>query len=109
MKRIADGQKPLHQYCENKLQEIDGLRIIGQARAKASISSFVFNDIGSFDIGTMLNEHGIAVRTGHHCAQPVMDRFGVDSTTRISIAFYNNIEDIDSCIEALKQTVKMFR
>jgi cysteine desulfurase/selenocysteine lyase len=109
MKRIADYEKLLHQYCEDKLQEIDGLRIIGQARDKASISSFVFNDIGSFDIGTMLNEHGIAVRTGHHCAQPVMDRFGIDSTTRISIAFYNNIEDIDRCIEALKQTVKIFR
>ncbi len=109
MARIANSEKALHQYCENKLQEIEGLRIIGQAQNKASISSFVFNDIGSFDIGTMLNEHGVSVRTGHHCAQPVMDRFGVDSTTRISIAFYNNIDDINRCTEALKQTVKIFR
>ena len=109
MQHIADYERFLHEYCENKLQEIDDLRIIGQAQDKASISSFVFDDIGSFDIGTMLNEHGIAVRTGHHCAQPVMDRFGIDSTTRISIAFYNNREDIDRCIEALKLTVKMFR
>ncbi len=106
---IVVYEKDLHKYCENKLKEIEGLRIIGQAQNKASISSFVFDDIGSFDIGTMLNEHGIAVRTGHHCAQPVMERFGIDSTTRISIAFYNNIDDIDRCIEALKQTVKIFR
>ncbi len=109
IEQITDYQRALHLYCENKLQKIEGLRIIGEASNKASISSFVFDDIGSFDIGTMLNEHGIAVRTGHHCAQPVMDRFGIDSTTRISIAFYNNVDDIDRCIEALEQTVKIFR
>jgi cysteine desulfurase/selenocysteine lyase len=57
----------------------------------------------------MMNEHGVAIRTGHHCAQPVMERFGVDSTARISIAFYNNKEDIDKCFEALAKTVRIFR
>ncbi|MFO0001395.1 MAG: aminotransferase class V-fold PLP-dependent enzyme, partial [bacterium] len=75
MKRIIEIEKSLHDYCLSKLTEIEGLRIIGTAKQKASISSFVFDDIEAFDIGTMLNQHGIAIRTGHHCAQPLMQRF----------------------------------
>jgi cysteine desulfurase/selenocysteine lyase len=109
MKRIIEIEKSLHDYCLSKLTEIEGLRIIGTAKQKASISSFVFDDIEAFDIGTMLNQHGIAIRTGHHCAQPLMQRFNVSGTSRVSIAFYNNEEDIDRFITALKSVVKMFR
>ncbi|MEY3369562.1 MAG: hypothetical protein RLZZ361_232 [Cyanobacteriota bacterium] len=109
MKRIIEIEKSLHDYCLSKLTEIEGLRIIGTAKQKASISSFVFDDIEAFDIGTMLNQHGIAIRTGHHCAQPLMQRFNLSGTSRVSIAFYNNEEDIDGFITALKLVVKMFR
>jgi cysteine desulfurase/selenocysteine lyase len=109
MKRIIEIEKSLHDYCLSKLTEIEGLRIIGKAQHKASISSFVFDDIEAFDIGTMLNQHGIAIRTGHHCTQPLMQRFNVSGTSRVSIAFYNNEEDIDRFITALKSVVKMFR
>ncbi len=106
---IAEQEHNLRMHAEEKLQEIPGLKIIGTSKHKAAITSFVFDDIGSYDIGTMLNEYGIAIRTGHHCAQPVMERFGVDSTSRISIGFYNNVDDIDRCIEALTKAVKIFR
>lgn len=109
MKNIIDYEKQLHSSLENSLKTITGLRIIGEAAEKASLTSFVFDDIEAFDIGTMLNQHGIAIRTGHHCAQPVMDRYGVSATSRASIAFYNNQDDVDRFINALKQVVKLFR
>lgn len=109
MDKIQDYENELLEYATKKCSEVEGLKIIGQAENKASIISFVFDDIESFDIGTMMNEHGIAIRTGHHCAQPVMKRFGLSSTARISLAFYNTKEDIDKCFEALKKVVKLFR
>ncbi len=109
MDYITEIEDALHKSLEEKLLEIPGLKIIGQAKDKAAISSFVFSDIEAFDIGTMLNEHGIAIRTGHHCAQPVMRRFGISATSRASLAFYNNNDDIERFIEALNKTVKIFR
>jgi cysteine desulfurase/selenocysteine lyase len=109
MEQIQSLEHSLHEYCEAKLFEIEGLRVIGNAPAKASITSFVFDDIDAFDIGTMLNQHGIAIRTGHHCTQPLMQRFNLSGTARVSIAFYNNTEDIDRFISALKSVVKLFR
>ena len=109
IENISQYENELYNYVLSKAKEIEGLKIIASTENKTSIISFVFDDIGSFDIGTMMNEHGVAIRTGHHCAQPVMTRFGVDSTARISIAFYNNKEDIDKCFEALAKTVRIFR
>lgn len=109
MQNIIDYENSLRDYALSKCTEIEGLKIIGNPKNRAGIISFVFDDIGSFDIGTMLNEAGIAIRTGHHCAQPTMARFGIDSSSRISIAFYNNQEDIDLCFSALKRTVRLFR
>ncbi|MBT6842291.1 MAG: cysteine desulfurase [Candidatus Melainabacteria bacterium] len=109
IENISQYEHELYSYALSKAKEIEGLKIIASTENKTGIISFVFDDIGSFDIGTMMNEHGVAIRTGHHCAQPVMERFGVDSTARISIAFYNNKEDIDKCFEALAKTVRIFR
>ena len=80
---------------------IPGLRIIGTAREKAAVLSFVIEGIHPHDIGTVLDRQGIAVRTGHHCAQPVMDRFGVPATTRASLAFYNTTREIDALAAGL--------
>ena len=106
---IKKHETTLHQKLEEELKKIEGLRIIGTAENKASITSFVFDDIEAFDIGTMLNEHGVAIRTGHHCAQPVMDRYGVTSTARASLGLYNNEEDVKNFIEALKESISIFR
>lgn len=109
MNEIQAYENELLEYANKKCSEIEGLKIIGQAKNKASLISFVFDDIEAFDIGTMMNEHGIAIRTGHHCAQPVMKRYGLSSTARISLAFYNTKEDVDKCFEALKKVVQIFR
>lgn len=109
LENISCYETDLYNYALSKAQEIDGLKIIASTKNKTGIISFVFDDIGSFDIGTMMNEAGVAIRTGHHCAQPVMQRFGIDSSSRISIAFYNNKADIDKCFDALKKIVRMFR
>lgn len=106
---ISKYEHELYQYALSKCQEIEGMKVLASTRNKTGVISFVFEDIGSYDIGTMMNEHGIAIRTGHHCAQPVMQRFGVDSSSRISIAMYNTKEEIDQCFEALAKTVKLFR
>ncbi len=109
MPQIIQHENQLHQYLKTQLKTLDGIRILGNPQHKAGLCSFVFDDIGSYDIGTLLNEYGIAIRTGHHCAQPVMSRFGIDSSSRISIGLYNDKEDIDLCIEALGKTIKLFR
>lgn len=109
MKNIIEYEKNLHENLETSLKAIPGLRIVGEAKEKASLTSFVFDDIEAFDIGTMLNQHGIAIRTGHHCAQPIMDRYDISATSRASIAFYNNQDDIDRFINALNQVIKIFR
>ena len=77
------------------------MRIIGTARRKASVVSFVMDGIHPHDIGTIVDREGVAIRTGHHCAQPVMDRFGIPATARASFAMYNTIEDIDALVAAL--------
>lgn len=107
MENIAEREQQLLAYGTEKLSAIDGLRIIGTAENKASVISFVFDDIHAHDVGTILDKQGVAVRTGHHCAQPTMRRFDIPATARASISFYNNEEDIDRLAEALK-TVKDF-
>jgi cysteine desulfurase/selenocysteine lyase len=95
-------------YGTEALSRIPGLRIIGTAREKAAVLSFVIDGIHPHDIGTVLDRQGIAVRTGHHCAQPVMDRFGVPATTRASLAFYNTFAEIDALAAGLAKVKEIF-
>ncbi len=95
-------------YGTEALSQIPGLRLIGTAREKASVLSFVIEGIHPHDIGTVLDRQGIAVRTGHHCAQPVMDWFNVPATTRASLAFYNTTAEIDALVAGLKKVKEIF-
>ncbi len=92
---IVNYEKELLQYAIKKLSAVDGLRIYGTATDKSSIISFLVDDIHLYDMGVMLDKMGIAVRTGHHCAQPVMDRYGIHGTVRASFAIYNTKDEID--------------
>ncbi len=105
---IAAWEHELLVYGTALLQEIPGVRMIGTAREKASVLSFVMEDIHPHDIGTVLDRLGIAVRTGHHCAQPVMDRFQIPATTRASLAFYNTPEELDRLASGLRKVKEMF-
>jgi cysteine desulfurase/selenocysteine lyase len=91
------------------LSAIPGLRLVGTARAKASILSFVVDGIHPHDLGTILDREGIAVRTGHHCAQPVMDRFGVPATARASLGLYNTRSEIDALAAGIRRAIEVFR
>jgi cysteine desulfurase/selenocysteine lyase len=108
MARIADYEADLHDYMVHKLSELSGIRLIGTASSKASVQSFLLDDIHSHDLGTILDHQGIAIRTGHHCAMPVMTHFGIPGTSRASIAFYNNNDDIDRLVTALTKARKVF-
>ena len=92
-----------------KLLQVEGLRIIGEAKNKAAVISFELADIHPHDIGTIVDQEGIAIRTGHHCAQPVMQRFGVPATARASFSFYNTREEIDILVKALGKVSKVFQ
>ncbi len=104
---IADHENDLLKYATESLREIDGLRIIGNAKEKVSVVSFVMEGIHHQDIGVILDQLGIAVRTGHHCTQPLMNRFGITGTTRASFAVYNTIEEVDLLINGLHKVKKM--
>jgi cysteine desulfurase / selenocysteine lyase len=101
MENIAAYEHELLNYATAKLLTVPGLRLIGTAREKAGVMSFVLDDVRTEDVGAALNRGGIAVRSGHHCAQPILRRMGVESTVRPSLAFYNTCEDIDALIAAL--------
>ncbi len=102
---IAAHEQMLSQYAAQKLKGLDKLRFVGTARERTSVISFVFEDIHPYDTGTLLDKMGIAVRTGHHCAQPIMEFFGLPGTVRVSLAAYNTREEIDVLYDAL-QTVR---
>lgn len=106
--RIAAHEHELLLYGTNKLSEIPGLRILGTAHEKAGVISFVLDRIHATDAAMILDQFGIAVRTGHHCAQPVMDRFKVPATARASFAMYNTKEEIDALAEGLQKVRRMF-
>jgi cysteine desulfurase/selenocysteine lyase len=95
-------------YATERISSIDGVRIIGTARNKASVLSFLINDIHPHDIGTILDQEGIAIRAGHHCAQPVMQRFNVPATARASFAFYNTKEEVDALAGAIEKVIEVF-
>ena len=107
MAGVAAFEQELLSYATRLVGEIAGLRIIGTAREKAGVLSFVIEGIHPHDIGTILDDEGIAIRTGHHCAQPVMQRFGVPATARASFAFYNTKEEIDVFIGALRKVIEV--
>ena len=96
-------------YAEDKIVEIDGVRIIGEAKEKSGALSFLVDRTHPYDVGMLLDKMGIAVRTGHHCAQPLMDYLNIPGTVRASFAMYNTKEEVDIFIEALDKTVKMLR
>ncbi len=108
MQNIARHEQKLLEYGTEELLKIDGLRIIGTAENKASVLSFVFDDIHATDVGTILDQQGVAIRTGHHCAQPAMRRFNVSATARASISFYNNKEDIDRLVQGIRKAKSIF-
>ena len=105
---IAAYEHGLLAYATEQLERIPGLRIIGTAREKAGVLSFVLEGVHPHDVGTILDREGVAVRTGHHCAQPVLEWFGVPATTRASLAFYNTREDIDALIAGLGKVKEIF-
>jgi cysteine desulfurase/selenocysteine lyase len=106
--RIAAHEKMLLDYATDRLTEFNSLRLIGTADHKASIVSFVLEGIHPHDIGTVLDHHGISIRAGHHCAQPVMERFGLAATARASFGIYNSTEDVDALAGAIGKTIEMF-
>ena len=106
IRRHEDG---LLEHATSQLEQIDGLRIIGRAAEKVSLVSFVIDQVHPQDLGILLDNRGIAVRTGHHCAQPLMDRFCIPGTTRASFALYNTKEEIDQLVTGLNKAIKMLR
>ena len=107
LENIAQHESKLLQYATKRLSEIDGFRLIGNAPQKAGVISFMINDLHPYDIGMILDKLGIAVRTGHHCAQPVMDAFCIPGTVRASLAIYNTKDDVDRLVEGVKKAKSM--
>jgi len=109
LERIAYHEDELFRYATQQLSGLPELTIIGTADSKASITSFVMDDIHAHDVGTILDQEGVAVRTGHHCAQPVMDCFEVPATSRASFAFYNTKEEVDVLVEGIGKVIEVFK
>ena len=105
---IATYEHELLEYATAAMSQLSGVRIVGTAPAKASVISFVVDGAHPHDVGTILDQEGIAVRTGHHCAQPVMDRFQIAATTRASLAFYNTATEVDALIAGIRKVQEFF-
>lgn len=108
MDRIAAYEDELLVYATEALGQVPGLRLVGTAREKAGVLSFVMEGVHPHDVGTILDREGIAIRTGHHCAQPLMDRFEVPATARASLAFYNTREEIEALVRGLGKVIEVF-
>lgn len=106
--QLAAHEADLLAYATGSLAQVTGLRLIGTAPHKASVVSFVMDGVHAHDVGTIVDQEGVAIRTGHHCTQPVMDFFGVPATARASFAFYNDREDVDRLVEAVKKVREVF-
>jgi cysteine desulfurase/selenocysteine lyase len=106
---IAAYEHDLLAYATEMLSLLPGVRVVGNAAAKASVLSFIIEGIHPHDIGTILDQEGIAIRTGHHCAQPVMEFFKVPATARASFAFYNTREEIDALAKGIRSVIEVFR
>ena len=108
MENIAAHEHSLLAYATERMNCIPGMRIFGQAENKSAVLSFVVGNIHPLDLGTLLDRFGVAVRTGHHCAQPLMERMGVQSMARASFALYNTREEVDTLCESIERITKMF-
>ena len=108
MDNIAVHEHELLAYASETVSAIPGIRLIGTAKEKAGVLSFLLDSIHPHDIGTILDQEGIAIRTGHHCAQPVMQRFGIAATARASFALYNTREEVDALVEGIEKVREVF-
>ena len=108
LEAIADYESDLCAYAISKLNGIPGMRIIGNSAHRSAVISFLVGDIHPSDMGTLLDRLGIAVRTGHHCAEPLMDRYGIPGTVRASFSFYNTKAEIDALISGVERVKAMF-
>lgn len=108
MENIAAHEKELLSYATLRMREVDGLRFVGESPEKSGLISFLLGNIHPYDTGSILDKLGVAVRTGHHCAEPVMDAFGIEGTVRASLAIYNTKEEVDVLIAGLERVNKMF-
>lgn len=108
MTNVATHEDELLAYATSAVSDIPGVRLIGTAKEKAGVLSFVVNGVHPHDVGTILDQEGIAIRTGHHCAQPVMERFGVDATCRASFGLYNTKEEIDALVRGIQKVGEVF-
>ena len=109
IERLSAWEQWLLDHATQKLEQIDGLRIIGTAPEKAGVISFLVDGAHAQDIGLLIDQLGVAIRTGHHCAQPVLSHFGVEATCRASLAVYNTPEEVDAFVEALQRVLGMLR
>mgnify|MGYP000002177307 FL=1 len=107
--KIQAHEEKLHSYLVNNLKKIEGISLIGTAAKKSCLQSFLIKDIHPHDVGSILDNEGVAIRTGHHCAMPVMDFYGISGTARASLGLYSNEDDIDRLIAAIRKTKKIFR
>lgn len=108
MDKIAEYEHELLAYAIEKVSLVPGVRLIGTAKEKAGVISFVIDGVHPHDVGTILDQEGIAIRTGHHCAQPIMDRFGIPATARASFAFYNTKEEVDALAKGIEKVREVF-
>jgi cysteine desulfurase/selenocysteine lyase len=108
LSEIAAHEHDVLEYATGRLSEIEGLRIIGQAQEKAGVISFTLGDVHPHDLGTIIDHYGVALRTGHHCAMPVMQFFKVPATARVSFGMYNTRDEVDTLFDALQNTLEMF-
>ena len=109
MDEIATYEEKLLIYATKALKKIPGVKLYGTAPHKTAVISFNVDGIHTYDIGSIMDKLGIAVRTGHHCAQPIMDYYQIPGTVRASFSFYNTFEELDSMIEALKKAIQMLQ
>jgi cysteine desulfurase/selenocysteine lyase len=108
MEAVGTYEQELLEYATKAISSVPGVRLVGTAKRKAAVVSFLLGDVHPHDVGTILDQEGIAIRAGHHCAQPVMDRFGIPATIRVSLALYNTREEIDLLVNGLKRVSEVF-
>jgi cysteine desulfurase/selenocysteine lyase len=108
MENIGAHESELLAYATDAISMIPGVRVIGTAKEKTGVLSFVMDAVHPHDIGTILDQEGVAIRTGHHCAQPVMERFGVEATARASFGVYNTKQDIDALVRGIQKVKEVF-
>jgi cysteine desulfurase/selenocysteine lyase len=106
---IRKHEEALTKYAMEKLSKIDGVRLIGAAKHKTSVVSFIVDGVHPQDMGILLDNYGIAVRTGHHCCQPLMNRFEIPGTVRASFAMYNTKEEVDELVKGVEKAIKMLK